>query len=67
MFQLMNTVSDELRTRSNNCESELIRPFPGLHRDESGWHPASPLEEGVVYELPFDGNDADAGVLEKAT
>ena len=67
LSQFMDTVSDELRTRSHNYASELIRPFPGLHRDESGRHSTSPLEDGIVYELAFDGNDADAEVLEKAT
>ena len=64
---LLDSVSDELRTRAHNYASDMIRPFPGLRRDQSGWHTTTPLEDGIVYELAFDGNDADAEVLEKAT
>jgi hypothetical protein len=26
-----------------------------------------PINEGIVYEFPFDGNDADAELLERKT
>jgi hypothetical protein len=67
MGQLLDSVSDELRTRSHSYASDMIRPFPGLIKNETGWHLQSPVEDGIVYELAFDGNDADAEVLEKAT
>jgi hypothetical protein len=67
MAQLLDSVSDELRTRSHSYASEMIRPFPGLIKNGNGWHLQSPVEDGIVYELAFDGNDADAEVLEKTT
>ena len=47
--------------------SELVQEFPGITLSDSGWELNSPIEDGIVYELPFDGNDADAEILEKAT
>ncbi len=67
MSQLLDSVSDELRSRSHSYASDMIHPFPGLMHNETGWHLQSPVEDGIVYELAFDGNDADAEVLEKTT
>jgi prolyl-tRNA synthetase len=67
MGKLLESVSDELRVRSHSYASELIRPFPGLIKNDTGWHPTHPLEDGIIYELGFDGNDAHAEILEKAT
>ena len=64
---LLDSVSDELRTRSHSYASELIRPFPGLIQNGTAWQLQTPLDDGYVYELAFDGNDADAEILEKTT
>ena len=65
--QYLDSVSDELRSRAHAHASELIRTFPGLSQTADIWKLDAALEEGFVYELAFDGNDADAEVLEKAT
>jgi len=64
---LLDSLSDELRTRSHSYASDLIRPFPGLIQNGTAWRLQTPLDDGYVYELAFDGNDADAEILEKTT
>jgi prolyl-tRNA synthetase len=65
--QCLETVSEELRNRSHAQASELIRTFPGVTQSTAGWQLDGPLEDDIIYELAFDGNDADAEVLEKLT
>ena len=62
---LLNSVSDELRSRSSSIESNLIKPFP--LDSISNKISKIQLDEGHVYEIAFDGNDSDAEVLEKST
>ena len=31
------------------------------------WDLAGEIEDGIIYEIAFDGNDSDAEVLEKLT
>ena len=63
---LLDSVSDELRRRSDSVFSALVSPFP-----EGNTNTDSPLDakitEGIVYEIAFDGNDSDAEKLEKKT
>ena len=65
--QCLESISEELRTRSHAQASELIRTFPGVSQTAGGWELNGPLQAGIIYELAFDGNDADAEVLEKIT
>lgn len=65
--QCLESVSEELRARSHAQASELIRTFPGLTQTAGGWELNGPLKDGIIYELAFDGNDADAEILEKIT
>ena len=65
--QCLESISEELRTRSHAQASELIRTFPGVSQTAGGWELNGPLQDGIIYELAFDGNDADAEVLEKIT
>ena len=67
LTQHLGEISETLLNRSLSNMSELVQKFPGLNQSESGWELKSPIEDGIVYELPFDGNDADAEVLEKTT
>jgi hypothetical protein len=59
----LNVIADELRTRAAAHVDEIVQPLPAL--TESGL--ATPVEEGRIYELAFDGSDADAERLERAT
>jgi prolyl-tRNA synthetase len=64
---ILDDISQTLLNRSSANMSELVKKFSGLTLSESGWQLNSPIEDGIIYELAFDGNDADAEVLEKAT
>ena len=63
---LLDSVSDELRTRAESVVSQLVSPLPIEDNN-----PPSPLDaalsDGVVYEIAFEGNDSDAELLEKKT
>ena len=63
----LGRIENELRARSTDHFSERIQPFPGISESESGWVLDGPIDDGIVYEMAFDGNDSDAEVLEKAT
>lgn len=65
-FELLDSVSDELRLRAEKLISQLVKPFPleKIPHDDSFEYK---IEDGIVYELPFSGNDSDAEILEKKT
>jgi len=54
-------VSTELRARSSNLMESKMAVLQSLPQKPSD------LDEGMVYEVAFDGNDADAEKLEKST
>ncbi|MBI87415.1 MAG: hypothetical protein CMB67_00075 [Euryarchaeota archaeon] len=62
---LLESISDELRSRSESLVSNLVRPLPV--ESISTIQNKSDIEEGQVYEIAFDGNDSDAELLEKST
>ena len=53
--QYLDEISETLLTRSSVNMSELVQKFPGINQSESGWSLNSPIEDGIVYELAFDG------------
>jgi prolyl-tRNA synthetase len=63
----LDSISDELRSRSSVHIESLIRPFPGISMQSGKWELAGEIEDGIIYEIAFDGNDSDAEVLEKLT
>ncbi|HJM24760.1 MAG TPA: aminoacyl--tRNA ligase-related protein [Candidatus Thalassarchaeaceae archaeon] len=66
VWNMLSTISDELRERAASLADNLVHPFPleNLTSDDSL---ESQLVDGVVYEIAFDGNDSDAEFLEKKT
>jgi prolyl-tRNA synthetase len=66
VVELLESISDELRDRAYAFNRSLVRPLPIT---SIGGKPTieGTLEDGVVYELAFDGNDSDAEDLEKIT
>jgi len=64
VVELLEAVSDVLRDRAYEFNRTLVRPLPIT---SIGGKPIieGTLEDGVVYELAFDGNDSDAEALEK--
>ena len=71
LFETINNhlaeISEQLLGRSSKHMSNLVKKFPGIESTKGGWKMISPIEDGIVYELAFDGNDADAEILEKTT
>jgi len=59
-------ISEELRNRSSSLVSGLIREFP-IDRISENDSLGDLIEEGLVYEIAFNGNDSDAELLEKKT
>tara|TARA_A100000164_G_C21736827_1_gene690318 strand:- start:276 stop:935 length:660 start_codon:yes stop_codon:yes gene_type:complete len=66
IIELLESVSDELRLRAEKLVSELVKPFPLENISHKG-SIEDEIEDGIVYELPFSGNDSDAEILEKKT
>lgn len=67
IFENLKMISGQLLERSSTHMSNLVKKFPGFESTKDGLKLSSPLEDGIVYELAFDGNDADAELLEKST
>ena len=66
--ELLDSVSSRLRSNAQDIVNDLVQSFPGLNRDDDGAFTVNgTLEDGVVYELAFDGSDSDAEILEKST
>jgi len=45
----------------------MILPLPKSDIIDGNIVFSEPINEGIVYEFPFDGNDADAELLERKT
>ena len=67
VLSTLGKISDELRNRAGELLSNLIRPLPELLEKDGKIELKEGIEDGVVYEFPFDGNDSDAEILEKMT
>ena len=59
----LDDIADELRTRAYAHVDDVVKPLPAWGEDGL----ESPVEEGRIYELAFNGSDADAERLERAT
>jgi hypothetical protein len=61
--ETLDGIAEELRVRAHAHVDEVVQPLPA-------WKDGSletPVEDGRIYELAFDGSDADAERLERAT
>jgi len=63
---LLSEISEELRNRASSLVSDLVQDFP-IEKLSENDSPSSLIEDGVVYEIAFCGNDSDAEILEKKT
>jgi prolyl-tRNA synthetase len=59
-------ISDELRNRANSLVSDIVQEFP-IENLDSKDNLDSIIDDGIVYEIAFDGNDSDAEFLERKT
>ena len=63
----LNEIADELRARSTQHMKNVIQPLPKFSEDNGEWSMHGEIKEGHIYELPFDGSDAHAEVIERTT
>ena len=63
---MLSEISEELRVRAASVVSEIVQRFPMDNLSEND-SIDSLVEDGIVYEIAFDGNDSDAEFIEKKT
>ena len=63
----LDSISDVLRKRADNLHNNTISQIPKSILEDGRLSFEQPLNDGVVYEMPFDGNDADAEIIEKSS
>ncbi len=63
---MLSGISEELRNRANSVVSDLVKEFP-IENLETEENLDSIIDDGIVYEIVFDGTDSDAEFLEKKT
>ena len=54
----LKAIESELESRTSSIMDEMVAPLESLDTE---------IEDGMIYEIAFDGSDADAEVLEKTT
>ena len=66
VLESLEGLAEDLRQRAKSLVSNKVQPFPfdNLNYDDSQ---ESPIENGIVYQIAFEGNDSDAEFLEKKT
>ena len=56
--QELSLITDELSERCNNTMNTMVKQLNSLNQD---------IEDAIIYEVAFDGNDSEAEILEKTT
>ncbi len=66
VLESLEGLAEDLRQRAKSLVSDKVQPFPfdNLDYDDSQ---ESSIENGIVYQIAFQGNDSDAEFLEKKT
>ena len=66
--EALEAVAVELRKRTEKANNTCIHVLPPLTRSATGrLSLAEPVEPGRIYEIPFDGSDAEAAMVEELT
>ena len=65
--QKLNDVAIELRKRSHEHMNDVMLSLPEFFENEGEWTMNGDILDGKIYEMPFDGKDAHAEVIEKLT
>jgi prolyl-tRNA synthetase len=64
----LDAVADELRKRASKLKDTCMHALPALEHSGTGQLTLTEsVAPGRIYELPFDGSDADAGMVEELT
>ena len=66
VLESLEGLAEDLRQRAKSLVSDKVQPFPfdNLNYDD---YQESSIENGIVYQIAFEGNDSDAEFLEKKT
>ena len=64
---ILNDIAEELRKRSTAHMSDVVQPLPDFTEQDGAWIMNGEIEDGKIYEIPFDGTDAHAEAIERAT
>ena len=64
---ILDEIAEELRKRSSAHMSDVVQPLPNFTEQDGTWVMNGEIEEGKIYEIPFDGTDAHAEAIERAT
>ena len=63
----LDEISTELRRRSFEHMNDVMVPLPMFVENEGDWSMDGEIVDGKIYEMPFDGSDAHAEVIERLT
>ena len=63
----LNLVDNHMKENARNHFDNHIKQMPALEITNSSISFDEDLEEGFVYEMAFNGNDAEAEIIEKET
>ena len=66
-YRVLDEISDELRRRSSAHMGDVVQPLPAMINEDGAWRLDGEVDDGHIYELAFDGSDAHAEVIERAT
>ena len=65
--QKLSEISDELRKRSAAHMDGVINELPQFTKENGSWSMKGEIKDGKIYQMPFEGTDAHAEIIEKAT
>ncbi len=66
-LRILDEVSQELRKRSSAHMDDVMQPLPPFKEIDGDWVMEGEIEDGKIYQIPFDGTDAHAEAIERAT
>ena len=66
-LQILDEIATELRKRSSAHMQDVIQPLPAFEENDGKWVMLGEIEDGKIYQIPFDGTDAHAEAIERAT
>jgi hypothetical protein len=66
-LNILDEISDELRKRSSAHMDDVLQPLPPFVERDGKWEMEGSIEDGKIYQIPFDGTDAHAEAIERST
>ena len=66
-YRVLDEISEELRSRASQHMDDVVQPLPTFKQEKGSWTMEGDVKDGHIYELAFDGSDADAELIEQIT